>query len=320
MLRLGSLLDRRGKIDQAELLYRETLAADRKVLGEKHPDTVTLTNNLAAVLQEKGDFAEAEELYRSAIRLGGESQGETADLALWRSNLAGLLTEELRYPEARTLLDGSIGLCRSKLGPGSLREARMIEKYGVLEERLRHWPGAGRQFEAALAIRKAKLGEDHPEIAATLFDMAELQSQQKRWEEAENLYRRALAIDRRALPLGHLQTAAHQLGYARMLAAAGRASEADALAREALAWRTKALPAGAWQIAAARSVLGGAEFAAGRYGDAEPLLVESFSSLKARLGVRTAATQEALARVSDMYKSAGKAAEESEYRQWIVKW
>ena len=38
---MGRLLQAQGKLDEAEPLYREDLAACRETLGDRHPDTLT---------------------------------------------------------------------------------------------------------------------------------------------------------------------------------------------------------------------------------------------------------------------------------------
>ena len=46
----------------AEPLFRRALAIYEQALGPNHPDTVTCLNNLAYLLEEKGNLGEAEEL------------------------------------------------------------------------------------------------------------------------------------------------------------------------------------------------------------------------------------------------------------------
>src|SRR5262249_46171523 len=156
--------------------------------GEQHPDTLTLTNNLAALLVEKGEYQEAEALYRQIIEVGTRTLGKHADVALWRANLAGLLTQKLQYREAEPLFQESIEVCRATLGPGSTREARMLEQYALLLERTGRRTMAEHNLVAALSIRREKLGEGHPDVAASLFALAELQREQKRWPEARRTY------------------------------------------------------------------------------------------------------------------------------------
>ena len=45
---------RAGKLGEAEPLYRETLAARRETLGDRHPDTLTSISNMAVLLKAQG--------------------------------------------------------------------------------------------------------------------------------------------------------------------------------------------------------------------------------------------------------------------------
>ena len=50
MNNLAALLDSQGKYEEAEKIYRQTLALSEKVLPKDHPDTLMSMNNLAFVL------------------------------------------------------------------------------------------------------------------------------------------------------------------------------------------------------------------------------------------------------------------------------
>ena len=43
-------LSAQGKLDEAEPLYKESLAIKKKVFGDEHPDVALALNNLAALL------------------------------------------------------------------------------------------------------------------------------------------------------------------------------------------------------------------------------------------------------------------------------
>ena len=62
------------------------------MLGERHPDTATSLNNLAALLEAQGDYAAAKPLYEQALAIRkavlGERHPDTADSL---NNLAELL-------------------------------------------------------------------------------------------------------------------------------------------------------------------------------------------------------------------------------------
>jgi tetratricopeptide (TPR) repeat protein len=64
---LGSNAERRGDYDEAERLYRESLAIMREV-GHRQGEAVAL-NNLGSNAERRGDYDEAERLHRESVRI-----------------------------------------------------------------------------------------------------------------------------------------------------------------------------------------------------------------------------------------------------------
>jgi tetratricopeptide (TPR) repeat protein len=65
------------------------------VLGPDHPDVATALNNLASLLQDKGDYADAEPLYRRALAIAETTLGpEAPRSSAIRFNLKELIEEE----------------------------------------------------------------------------------------------------------------------------------------------------------------------------------------------------------------------------------
>ena len=50
MSNFAGLLQDQGKVDEAEPLYRECLAAQKETLGDKHPDTLTSVSALVVLV------------------------------------------------------------------------------------------------------------------------------------------------------------------------------------------------------------------------------------------------------------------------------
>ena len=81
----------------AEPLFRSALAIAEKSLGPDHPDTAGSLNNLAGLLESKGDYAGAEPLYRRALAIAEKVLGPNhPNTAMALDNLAGLLECEGR--------------------------------------------------------------------------------------------------------------------------------------------------------------------------------------------------------------------------------
>ena len=88
----AGLLETKGNLAEAELLYRRALVIREEKLGTDHPDVANTLNNLAGLLKTKRDFAEAEPLYRRALGILEEKLGtDHPDVAIILNNLAGLL-------------------------------------------------------------------------------------------------------------------------------------------------------------------------------------------------------------------------------------
>jgi tetratricopeptide (TPR) repeat protein len=65
---LALLCKRLGKLDEAEVLYREALRAREQRLGPAHRDTVVARFNLARLLEARGKTAEADNLQKQVLR------------------------------------------------------------------------------------------------------------------------------------------------------------------------------------------------------------------------------------------------------------
>ncbi len=63
----------RGRLAEAEKLYREVLARVGQVLGEEHPLVALLLGDLAGLLRQRQDFAGAERVIRKALAIGRRS-------------------------------------------------------------------------------------------------------------------------------------------------------------------------------------------------------------------------------------------------------
>ena len=70
------MLDNSGKKAEAAALLRKALEIDRKALGDAHPYTQNVLNNLAIVLRGLGKDAEAIPLLRQAVEYARKTLGE----------------------------------------------------------------------------------------------------------------------------------------------------------------------------------------------------------------------------------------------------
>ena len=158
----------------------------RRLYGDKHPEIANALENLASALQDKGDLARAEPLYRQALAMWRELLGDThPEVANALHNLASLQYDRgdtrtgAREP-ARIAGDLSSGI---SAGPshGRLR----AEPDRLLADDGRQYGEADSDIQEALAMRRRLLGDRHPGVASSQVVLATLQvasiSIRRRW-------------------------------------------------------------------------------------------------------------------------------------------
>ena len=234
---LGIVLDRLGRLAEAEVIHRHAVAAAELVRANDQ-----LTRPLVEVLsalavnlftQERFDEAEAHLQRGMALAEISADVTEVESVALlWELGtlyrLAGRLAEsEAVYRRVRFQIEDQSGF-------GHSAAADLYRQLALLEQtRGRHEVGEG-YARRALEIRMAASGPNYPDVVGDGAVLGSLLVAQGRYEEAEPLLRHALeTFDATAggdSPA--VAWVADRLGS--LLAAAGRADEAIEVYRRAL--------------------------------------------------------------------------------------
>jgi hypothetical protein len=141
----ATLLDE-GRFDEAEMLGRQTLDLQRRVLGPEHPKTLSTTNNLARLYVKRGRYGEAERLSRATLA------GQALKAGMWeRSVLESILGASLAgqksYAEAEPLLLSSYQTMRQQEPTTSAPDREELQQAGKwLVKLYQDW---GKQEKAA---------------------------------------------------------------------------------------------------------------------------------------------------------------------------
>ena len=80
-----------GKYDEAEPLYRRSLAGKEEALGPAHPDTLNTVGNLAILFAQQGKYDEAEPMFRRQLAGEEEALGPAHPKTLSTMNNLALL-------------------------------------------------------------------------------------------------------------------------------------------------------------------------------------------------------------------------------------
>jgi serine/threonine-protein kinase len=154
---LGLGLDAVGRAEEAMGMLQQALAIHREVLGQEHPDSLHILNNVAAMHRDAGDFAKAESLYRECLEQWRKIHADD-DLQMW-APILGLA----RVLLGRGDLDGAeaqVGRLLAIVGEGS-DVARAHLARGVLGE-IQMRRGRFGEAEALLLAAQEGLGRHYP--------------------------------------------------------------------------------------------------------------------------------------------------------------
>jgi tetratricopeptide (TPR) repeat protein len=130
MNNLAAIYAAAGKFAEAEPIFRTLSEVQRRVLGEEHPDALTVTNNLAVVCRHIGKQAEAEALLTRVMDvqhrvLGDDHPNQLATM----SSLAQVYQLQGKLAEAKSLLTRTLAGQRRVNGPehlGTLNTMRVL--------------------------------------------------------------------------------------------------------------------------------------------------------------------------------------------------
>jgi serine/threonine-protein kinase len=253
---VGAILNRLGRLDEAERAAREGLSI---LAGLPDPDEarrVELLNSLWSTAQGRGRYAEAESLQRDILagvrRLYGDSSFRTA---IAMSNLATSLYSQRRWTEAESLQRAVLGMREIRLAPDHPDVASSINALAMTLRNLGRFGEAESLLHRVIALRTRLLGAGHRDVLVSRSALASLWKEQGRLARAEAEHRAVLAIRRRTLDPVDPLIASSLAGLGETLALQKRYAEAERCLREALERREGGHPAGHPEIARARERL-----------------------------------------------------------------
>ena len=232
----ATALDSNGEYAEAAAMQREVLAAEREVLGPRHPRTLTTMGNLASTLRELGKPAEAEAMEREVLAARRELLGPRhPDTLATMNNLASTLGELGKPAEAEALEREVLAAEREVLGP---RHPSTLTTMNNLASTLGELgkPAEAEALEReVLAARRELLGPRHPSTLTTMGNLASTLRELGKHAEAAAMQREVLAAEREVLGARHPSTLTTMGNLASTLRELGKPAEAEALEREVLA-------------------------------------------------------------------------------------
>jgi tetratricopeptide (TPR) repeat protein len=199
----------RGQYQQALTLNEQALAGYRRTLGDDHPNTLTLMNNLATTRWALGDLQGARDLQEQALaterRVLGDNHPKTLalmnNLAITRQTLGDL-------QGARALFETSLIGRRQVLGDDHPNTLTSMNNLAEIRRVLGDLQGARDLQEQALAGCRRVLGDDHPNTLSLMNNLGETLVEVGDFERARDRFKQAATDLRRVLGDDHPNTLA----------------------------------------------------------------------------------------------------------------
>jgi serine/threonine protein kinase len=196
-----------GLFPEAQTQVGRALELRRRVLGERHIDTLITMHELAEIYRYKEEYAKAEPLFLRTLELQrsvlGEKHRETLDTM---DALAQLYDSTGKYAQAEPLLIQALEARRRTLGEEHTATIATTSNLAM-----HHW-SQGKYAQAeplwtkALEVNQRLLGDEHPDTLTGMNNLATLYQAEGKYAQAEPLLTKTLEVQRRVLGDEHPST------------------------------------------------------------------------------------------------------------------
>jgi tetratricopeptide (TPR) repeat protein len=192
---LGVQMERGGKPDRAETLFRSAISLDEASLGPDHPFVAINLLNLADLYVDEGRFPDAEPLYRRAIAIREKALGPGhPELAIALNNLGAMYRLQGRYSEAESLYRRALAIRETSLGKNHPAVFTSLNNLAVLYHVQGRYEKAEDYYRRALGVAKHAVRPDDPNLLKTLESYGNLLRRMNRDADAERIDQRIEAI------------------------------------------------------------------------------------------------------------------------------
>jgi tetratricopeptide (TPR) repeat protein len=192
---LGAQMERLGKSDRAEKLYRKAISLDEAKYGPDDRFVAVNLQRLADLYADKGRFAEAEPLYRRTVSIREKAFGpEHPETAITLNNLGAMYRLEGRYAEAESLYRRALAIREKAFGENHPAVFTSLNNLAVLYHVQGRYAEAEDYYKRALESAQKAVRPDDPNLLITLDNYEKLLRTMKREAEADAIEIRAEAI------------------------------------------------------------------------------------------------------------------------------
>jgi len=240
--RVANVLYGEGRWKEAEELDVKVMEASSRVLGEEHPDTLTVIANLASTYSNQGRWNEAEVLDVKVMEASSRVLGEEHPNTLTAmANLASTYRNQGRWKEAEELEVRVTKASSRVLGEEHPNTLTAMANLTSTYSNQGRWKEAEELDVKVMEASSRVLGEEHPDTLAAMVSLASTYRNQGHWKEAEQLDVKAMEASSRVLGEEHPNTLTAMANLASTYRNQGRWKEAEELFVHAIEARSRLL-------------------------------------------------------------------------------
>lgn len=202
---LGIVYQFAGNFKAAEASLNRAYEIQQKINPQiNHPNMATITENLGYVLKEQKKYAEAEEMYRTSLKIRRKIYGNNhVNVANTLNNLSVLLTKQGRLEEAEKFIKESTEIRRKQLGTNHVQYVASLHNLAFFYQKNKNFTSADSLYQQTLTKWRNLLGPKHPNVAVTLNNLAYVQMSLNKYQKAEQNYLSSLRIRRNIFEEDH---------------------------------------------------------------------------------------------------------------------
>jgi len=211
--RLGLFERHRAQTDRAYTLIEQSWQMTENQLADQPLLLARANNHLGLVLSDLDRFDEAERAYRRSIAAYEQLADQQLASALTAANLADVLRQSGRLPEAIELARKSVLDVDASSQSLPTHRALVRVTLGNAQMRQQQYADAIEAYQVAHEIYQQSLGASHPRVASSAHNLATAYRLNGQCDRARPLYEEALSGMRESLGENHprVQASARQL-------------------------------------------------------------------------------------------------------------
>lgn len=201
-----------GQYQKAGPLYKESMTALARHLGQDHPEMAVSWYQIGELQETLGEYDKAVSLYKKSLEILEQKRGsEHPSLAGVLNKLAALCMELEMEPQAVPLYERLVRIREKALRPTHPQLALSLTSLAESYRLQGRYADAEGCYQKSLKINEALHGPEHPSVAAVLQELAKLCTSQRKPDEARVFQERAAAIFQKSVEAAERKTGQESL-------------------------------------------------------------------------------------------------------------